>query len=115
MLWFSYAGLIFYLSSRPIGPELDLLPPNTDKLVHAAEYAVFGVLTYHALWVSYRPWRGRRLHLVVAIVIGIAYGASDEFHQSFVPTRDSDPRDVAADTIGTAIGAWSLARFRRMT
>jgi VanZ family protein len=115
LLWCGYAGLIFYLSSQQLGPELDLLPPNTDKLIHAAEYAVFGVLTYHALGASSRPWRSRRLHLVVAIAIGIAYGASDEFHQSFVPTRDSDPRDVVADTIGTAIGAWSLARFRRMT
>jgi VanZ family protein len=115
MLWCGYAGMIFYVSSQQLGPELDLLPPNTDKLLHAAEYAVFGVLTYHALGASYHPWRNRRLHLVVAIAIGLAYGITDEFHQSFVPTRDSDPRDVVADTIGTAIGAWSLARFRQMT
>jgi VanZ family protein len=114
LLWCGYAGLIFYLSSQPLGSELDLLPPGTDKLIHAIEYAIFGALTYHALGASFRPWHSRRLHLVVAIAIGIAYGASDEFHQSFVPTRDSDPRDVVADTIGTVIGAWSLARFRRM-
>jgi len=114
-LWVGYAGLIFYLSSQQLGPILSGFPPNTDKLIHATEYAVFGVLTYLALGTSRRSWRGQWLHLVLAIAIGIAYGVSDEFHQSFVPTRDSDPRDVVADTIGTTIGAWSLARFRRMT
>jgi VanZ family protein len=115
-LWCGYAGLIFYLSSQALGPELDLLPPNTDKVIHAIEYAVFGVLTYHALGTvnqSWRSWRGRRLHLALAIAIGIAYGASDEFHQSFVPTRDADVWDVVADSAGTTLGAWAVSCIRR--
>ena len=35
------------------------------------------------------------------------YGATDEFHQSFVPGRDSDVLDWVADTLGAALGAAS--------
>jgi VanZ family protein len=112
-LWCVYAGLIFYLSSQELGPDLGLLPPGVDKVLHMIEYGVFGLLTYHALGVGGWFRQRRRLHLVLAIVIGITYGVSDEVHQSFVPTRESDVRDVMADTAGAAIGAWSLARVRR--
>ena len=107
--WLGYAGLIFYLSSREFGPILAGLPPNSDKLIHMIEYGVFGMLTYHALGrTSWAP-EGHKL-LVLAIAIGIAYGVSDEFHQSFVPTRESDVHDVMADAAGSAIGAWAVAR-----
>ncbi|HUJ78734.1 MAG TPA: VanZ family protein [Nitrospiria bacterium] len=108
--WLGYAGVIFYLSSRQFGPILAGLPPNTDKLIHMVEYAGFGAITYHAVstagWAPHRRWR-----LILVIMIGIAYGASDEFHQMFVPTRDSDVRDVMADAVGTAIGAWLMAHL----
>jgi VanZ family protein len=108
LAWAGYAGLIFFLSSRQLGPILAELPPHSDKLIHMIEYAVLGMLTYHAVgtvgWAPEGRWR-----LVLVIVIGIAYGASDEFHQSFVPTRDADVHDVLADAVGTAIGAWILS------
>jgi len=110
--WFGYAGLIFYLSSRQFGPILSDLPPNTDKLIHLIEYGGFGVLTYHAVgtagWAPEGRWR-----VVLVIMIGLAYGFSDEFHQAFVPTREADVRDVAADATGTAVGAWIMARLTR--
>jgi VanZ family protein len=34
-----------------------------------------------------------------------AFGASDEFHQAFVPGRTADVADWMADTLGAAIGA----------
>ena len=107
-----YAGLIYFLSSRQFGPILAGLPPHSDKLIHMIEYAVLGMLTYHAVgtagWAPKGAWR-----IVLVIVIGIAYGASDEFHQSFVPTRSPDVHDVMADAAGTAIGAWLLSRVNR--
>ena len=40
------------------------------------------------------------------------FGASDEFHQSFVPGRDTDVFDWVADTLGATAGAlvWLGAR-----
>jgi VanZ family protein len=109
IVWFGYAGLIFYLSSRQLGPILAGFPPNTDKLIHMIEYGGFGALTYYALGTTSWAPEGR-WHLALAIVIGIAYGVSDEFHQAFVPTRDSDVHDVMADAVGSALGAWAVAR-----
>ncbi|HEY4619878.1 MAG TPA: VanZ family protein [Nitrospirota bacterium] len=37
---------------------------------------------------------------------------SDEFHQSFVPARDSDVKDIAADGIG-AMAAMTIVYIRR--
>ena len=43
--------------------------------------------------------------LVAAILIASLYGASDEFHQLFVPGRLCDPADWLTDTCGAALGA----------
>jgi VanZ family protein len=43
--------------------------------------------------------------IMLAFLITSAYGASDEFHQSFVPNRSCDVLDWAADTFGGFIAA----------
>ena len=73
-----------------------------DKLLQFVEYSVLG-------WLWYRALRGEGLSWVVAVVgatlIATAYGASDEWHQSFVPLRDSSVRDWLTDLVGGAVGA----------
>jgi VanZ family protein len=51
---------------------------------------------------------------LAAVLVASFYGVTDEFHQSFVPNRQSDARDVLADTAGATVAAaacalWSLA------
>jgi len=88
-------ALIFYLSAQPsVGPEL---PAWTRIVAHFAEYGVLAALW---LWALY-PTLGPRA-LVVAGVISILYAISDEYHQSFVEGRDSDPLDVIIDAAGVA-------------
>ena len=41
--------------------------------------------------------------LILAIILGILYGITDEFHQSFVPGRSSSEWNVLADSIGVII------------
>ena len=53
--------------------------------------------------------------LTVAWVVAVAYGVTDEWHQSFVPNRQADVRDVIANAIGAlvatgVVGAWSIIR-----
>jgi VanZ family protein len=45
--------------------------------------------------------------LTLMLVAGIAslYGATDEVHQLFVPGRNCNAWDWAADTVGAALGA----------
>jgi len=88
-------ALIFYLSAQPsVGPEL---PAWTRIVAHFTEYAVLATLW---LWALY-PALGPRA-LAVAAGISILYAISDEYHQSFVEGRDSDPLDVIIDAAGVA-------------
>ncbi len=93
-----YALVIFYLSSQS-NPLPGLRLHVWDKALHALEYGGFAALLARAL-------RGEGAShmtaMIGALVIASAYGASDEWHQSFVPGRDSSIFDWMADTIGGA-------------
>ena len=43
------------------------------------------------------------LFLIAALACAI-FAASDEFHQSFVPSRTSSPTDVMIDVCGALVG-----------
>jgi VanZ family protein len=106
-------AMIFALSSLSTLPS----PPGGLSYYHAhlAAYAGLAVLTTRAL--------GKGLHgitwrmVIGAIVISTLYGVSDECHQLFVPGRDFDLLDLAADAAGSIAGAsgvraWSIIRRR---
>ena len=101
-----YAGLIFFLSDQSY-PE-KYVPiftfPGGDKLDHALEYSVLGVLCYRAFRYAAGEWASRYA-LLLAIVAAFGYGVSDEVHQYFVPLREADVWDILADTVGASIGA----------
>ena len=107
-----YMMVIFVLSSIPKlkPPDLGLRP--MDKVAHALEYAVLGVLLFRSASFRYEP--GLRFFIILSC-IGILYGISDEIHQAFVPHRVSSVWDVAADTAGIILGLLiaGLWRIRR--
>jgi VanZ family protein len=104
VLWLpalAYMAFIFYMSSMSEPP----LPANvSDKVAHTFGYSALGFLILRAVAGRTgrppRPWQ-----IVAAVAIATFYGATDEYHQSFVAGRDSDIQDVYADAIGNAIGA----------
>lgn len=106
-LWFppvAYMIMIFFFSAEP-----DPLPAITevfwDKTLHFAGYAGLAFLFC-------RAFAGERFALSVALACAFAatsaYGATDEWHQSFVPGRSSEVTDWIADTVGAGLGllAW---------
>ena len=100
-----WAAVIFALSSIPdLGTGLGMWDTILRKLAHTTEYALLGALLVRAV---------RRAD--VAFVLGIAYAASDEFHQNFVRGRHGSPIDVAIDAVGIAIGVlvWQRAKAHR--
>jgi VanZ family protein len=103
-----YAGLIFYFSSQSEFPHR--LPPFLeelgDKAHHMVEYGVFGVLWYRAFRFGGGRWSAVRA-VVLAIVASALYGVTDEVHQYFVPMRQADVWDVAADAAGATVAALS--------
>jgi VanZ family protein len=95
----AWAALIFVLSSMSaFGTDLGVWEFILPKAVHLLEFAVLGFLL---LWATRREG--------VALVLGIAYAASDELHQRFVPGRHGSVSDVVIDTLGVALGIY-LAR-----
>ena len=122
-----WMALIFLMStnlgsaantSRFIEPLLRWLIPHISphtireihfyirKSAHLGEYAVLGWLLWRALRQTrpVAPSRTRWKIAVAALLMSAAYAATDEFHQSFVPTRTASARDVMIDTCGALIG-----------
>ncbi len=117
-------------TSRFIGPFLRwLIPGVTDEAVslvqlairktgHATEYAVLAVLFWRALNGAslgrVRPWPARLAWWSWGLAT--LYAVTDEFHQSFVSSRQGQITDVLIDSAGAAAGicliGW-LGRFRQ--
>jgi len=102
---------LFVASSIPEPPIPSSVP---DVSLHEVAYFGLGVLLIRALaggrWAGLTPRT-----LVVAWIIAVAYAATDEWHQSFVPTRHAELRDWIADAIGAlaatiVVGAWGIIR-----
>jgi VanZ family protein len=98
----AWAALIFALSSIPsLSSGLGEWDYVLRKCAHVTEYAVLGGLLLRAL--------GRELP---AFAAAVAYAATDELHQHFVPGRHASPIDVAIDAVGVTIGLLAWTRLR---
>ncbi|MEP7167046.1 MAG: VanZ family protein [Candidatus Woesebacteria bacterium] len=105
VLW---CGLIFFLSSQPHlpGPEDKTWDFVLKKAGHLTVYFILFRLVYRAYG------KQTKHRMLRTFLICIAYAASDEFHQSFVPGRTPMIRDIGIDIIGM-IGSGILARYER--
>jgi VanZ family protein len=52
-------------------------------------------------------------HVMLAVCLAGLYGATDEFHQLFVPGRGAMLTDVLIDTVGAVFGAGVRVGVRR--
>lgn len=110
----AYMAGLFGASSFSTLPS----PPGefSDYHMHFVAYAGLAVTVARAL-------SGGRLRNVGwrvvcgAIAISALYGVTDEYHQLFVPGRTADVLDLAADAVGSVVGAgatgaWGIIRAR---
>ncbi len=97
-----YVCLIFALSSQSnLKPPLDFA--YSDKLAHALEYAILGLLLARAVRAAAMlewPLTAALLALSLGMIVGVA----DELFQSAIPGRDSSAFDFMADAVGLALG-----------
>jgi VanZ family protein len=129
-----WLGFIFFAStgefsagntSRIIGPLLRWLFPDiseenlllahyiTRKVAHFTEYAILAWLAARAFTTSSRPLL-RRHWFLISLLLVIVYSLSDEYHQSFVPSRTGTIYDSFIDMSGglTALILYALWRRR---
>lgn len=75
----------------------------SDKVAHFIVYTGLGFLFVRAFYPNVYQWSWFQVILVASLGC-LVYGASDEFHQSFVPHRSMDIFDLLADVLGGFLG-----------
>jgi VanZ family protein len=111
---------IFVLSAqtKETLPELGRWDLYAKKLGHVTGYALLAGaylwgLTFRppAVWLAQPPrWQA----LLGALVLAALYGATDEYHQSFVPGRGATVIDVGIDTLGASLGLALALAWQRL-
>ncbi len=102
---------IFFVSSLQDPPAPANIP---DVRLHALAY--FGLMVVVTRAVAHGTWTGVTVvRLAIAWLITVIYGVSDEWHQTYVPLRTAELRDVIADAIGAfaagiSLKAWVIIR-----
>lgn len=94
---------IFWLSSRSHYPAGIQLPPPLDKVAHLSVFAALAFALDLALRMNQPGLPLYRRHLLVFVVV-CAFGATDEWHQAFVPGRSCELGDWLADCLGAVVG-----------
>ena len=72
---------------------------------HLVEYAILAVL----LWRGFRPPQVNVRHglwpsAAIALAVALLFAATDEWHQTFVPSRGPSLADVLIDSCGALLG-----------
>ena len=103
-----HSALIWVLSSGPVPEFVREEVGAHDKLAHLGAYVAWGAL---CAWPLSRtlPSLSAASRVLLAALLGLLYGISDEIHQSFVPSRSADPWDAAFDGVGSLLGALLFA------
>jgi VanZ family protein len=85
------------------------------KTAHVSEYGVLALLAWRArrkpVRDDSRPWRWSEA--AFALIVAVLFAITDEWHQTFVPSREGSPRDVLIDATGATLALVALWRFGR--
>jgi VanZ family protein len=110
--WFPvvlYCLIIFLQSSYPtLAKTPDL--PSMDKVLHFAGYALLGALFLRGLRHSKFKDHDRLIRVGSILLAGI-YGATDEWHQHYVPYRSAELWDIFFDFAGGLFGVYLYQRL----
>lgn len=107
--------LLRWLFPHMAQPQIETIHHLFRKCCHLTEYAILGLLIFRALGhgrTKLSPWSWP--HVGGTLLIVFLYASSDEYHQSFVPTRTPLFSDVCIDTFGAALGlliTWTYHRW----
>ena len=105
----SWLESILRLFLPSLSPQIfEVLHVTLRKLAHVGEYFVLALLVDHG-------WRrGSRLRPgwapLAAFFVAAVYSLTDEWHQTFVPSRTASLFDCGFDSVGAAIAARVASR-----
>ncbi|MGN6295305.1 MAG: VanZ family protein [Ginsengibacter sp.] len=113
--WFFVVGLLTLMPARDV-PEVGWFDkiPDFDKFVHAVLFGGLVILFAIPLFKSQISFRQKVNYAIRISIAVIVWGITIEFLQKFfVPSRDFDLLDWAADTFGVIIALWLCIRLLR--
>jgi VanZ family protein/UDP-2,3-diacylglucosamine pyrophosphatase LpxH len=97
------AATIVWLSAQSQYPMGLQLPPPMDKFAHASVFGALALVLDMALRLNWPGLPMYRRHLLVFVAVS-CFGATDEWHQLFVPGRSCEFGDWVADSVGGGLG-----------
>lgn len=94
----------------------EILTPIVRKTAHFSIYAMLGLLTTNfMLTIENKKMYKRALF---ALAFCFIYAITDEFHQTFIPGRSGELRDVLIDSSGALVGILftiAITKLKRKT
>lgn len=108
----AWAAAILVVTSIPgaeLAPVAPFSFPGADKLVHATLYGVLGWLVARAHGAAQASQRD----IVIMLACIALFAAADEWHQTYIPGRSTEPLDWLADSLGATCGVAAFAVRRR--
>jgi len=104
--------LIYFLSSIPGKKLPDVSFPYVHLIAHFIEYGVLGFLLVRSFLNSLGPSKWIFATLTAFVIAGL-FGASDEWHQTFIAGRNGEIMTVLLDAVFSIFGI-SLFLFLEM-
>ncbi len=105
--------LILFLSSIPDVPVQIQNDYYFDKILHFAEYFIFGYLVTR-IFVLKMGNKSKQKAIAYSFLLCILFGAADEWHQVLVPERIASSKDFLANLFGIAISQIVLIKFSKL-
>ncbi len=102
VLWFIVILVLSIMSSDRL-PDVQMNFEHTDKIAHFVMYFVFSYLILEGHFQSRKD--SKRTAILIAFLIPLAVGFTTELiQQSLTLTREGDPYDFFANTLGILTG-----------
>jgi len=102
--------VLFILSALPGNDPFLNSVQLSDKMEHFIAYFVLGIT--FCIWIPSKNWLAKPFtYSIVVVVLCALFGASDEYHQKFVPGRSCDLYDFIVDFAGGLIAVFAYLSF----
>ena len=95
----AYVFAIFFLADSGVVSQIEEFNPYS--LLHIPLYGILTLLILLSSYTGKEEYTKNRL-FASGLIAGVV-GAMDEFHQSFIPTRDGSLSDVLLDILGIVL------------
>ncbi len=104
LIWTIIIFILLALPGNMLPNESHFAIPNLDKYVHIILFGSF--VFFWSFYYSAKPGNNNSLrYSVVILIVACLYGTAMEYVQKyFIPNRDYDIYDIAADIVGAIAG-----------